>query len=562
MASAGTLTIDVQAGIASLQSDFQRVAQATDTLGTRIAATTARMEAGFAGVTSKLSSLAGLMQSAGLGSAGAALTQVATAAETLGAALRTVGSAASITGTGLVANLTRIVGVGTGVVGVASALQSMGLGINAAGEAAQTAQTATASYDAAVVRLGISAETATQSVERLALAEANAALQARNLQNELALGEQLAARSTLPDRLAAARATAARAEAASVTATGRLDQFPGPGALADEARRRRGAADAAQLEVVRLEQEQASLDARIAELQRGRVGGQDSGRILSTAPFGPTLPTTPTPARAGGGAARTDPDAALIERLERLGDPFRAFDQEVAEIQRLFDANKISVDAYNKSLEDLSRRQNSLGTSTRELEQPLTQTQLMLVNFSDEISKAVVSPFFEAEQDIGKALLGILRKVLEFIVQMTVIKPLLQAAVQFLPAWAGGTPTSGTSTGGGIAATPGVAASSYGGQRAGGGRVAAGTGYTVGEFGPERFIPDTAGRIDPSGGEVTVNVYNQAEGTTARQEQRANPFGGKEIDVYIEKIVGTAMANGRFDNVLGANFGASRVGRV
>lgn len=89
----------------------------------------------------------------------------------------------------------------------------------------------------------------------------------------------------------------------------------------------------------------------------------------------------------------------------------------------------------------------------------------------------------------------------------------------------------------------------------------------VGERGPELFYPGSSGYIVPNhdlggGGGTTVNVYNQAAGTTTRQQERSNGLGGKEIDIYIEQIVQRGITSGRFDSAFGQSFGASRAGRV
>lgn len=55
-------------------------------------------------------------------------------------------------------------------------------------------------------------------------------------------------------------------------------------------------------------------------------------------------------------------------------------------------------------------------------------------------------------------------------------------------------------------ALSGLAASAFGGARAGGGAVAPGAAYLVGERGPEVFVPSSAGRVEQRGGGVTVNV--------------------------------------------------------
>jgi hypothetical protein len=60
----------------------------------------------------------------------------------------------------------------------------------------------------------------------------------------------------------------------------------------------------------------------------------------------------------------------------------------------------------------------------------------------------------------------------------------------------------------------------FGGGRANGGPVNAGTSYVVGERGPELFVPNTSGKIIPNGGSgrgstinLTVNGAIDAEGT-------------------------------------------------
>ena len=75
-------------------------------------------------------------------------------------------------------------------------------------------------------------------------------------------------------------------------------------------------------------------------------------------------------------------------------------------------------------------------------------------------------------------------------------------------------------------------ASSFGGGRAMGGPVMAGSSYIVGERGPERFTPMTPGMISPSGagGGVKVTIYNAP--TQARVQER--PDGG--VDIIFERL--------------------------
>jgi hypothetical protein len=62
--------------------------------------------------------------------------------------------------------------------------------------------------------------------------------------------------------------------------------------------------------------------------------------------------------------------------------------------------------------------------------------------------------------------------------------------------------------------------------------------------------------------EVNVAVYNNSSNTTTRQQERTNGLGGKEVDIYIENVVRQGLMTGRYDNVMGQSFGASRRGVV
>ena len=70
-----------------------------------------------------------------------------------------------------------------------------------------------------------------------------------------------------------------------------------------------------------------------------------------------------------------------------------------------------------------------------------------------------------------------------------------------------------------VSGISGAISSAFGGFRAAGGSVSAGTPYVVGERGAELFVPSSSGTIVPNGGmggstiNVTVNGAIDAEGT-------------------------------------------------
>jgi hypothetical protein len=101
--------------------------------------------------------------------------------------------------------------------------------------------------------------------------------------------------------------------------------------------------------------------------------------------------------------------------------------------------------------------------------------------------------------------------------------------------------------------------------RMAGGPVDAGTPYVVGEQRPELFVPGSSGYVFPTAGrsgEVTVNVYNNAAGTRATARESNDSSGGKTIEIFVEEVVNRGIATGKFDNTMGASYGAARIGRV
>jgi phage-related minor tail protein len=90
---------------------------------------------------------------------------------------------------------------------------------------------------------------------------------------------------------------------------------------------------------------------------------------------------------------------------------------------------------------------------------------------------------------------------------------LAKAGVAATEAIAGGSMASVSSAAGGLGAAlgsalGGVLSSIFGGARADGGAVAAGSAYLVGERGPELFRPGASGQIDsaPGGAGTTINL--------------------------------------------------------
>ncbi|RLC39121.1 hypothetical protein DRH27_00545 [Candidatus Falkowbacteria bacterium] len=101
----------------------------------------------------------------------------------------------------------------------------------------------------------------------------------------------------------------------------------------------------------------------------------------------------------------------------------------------------------------------------------------------------------------------------------------------------------------------------FGGGKAGGGPVAGGTTYLVGERGPELFTPATSGAITSNEklGSTTVNINNYSGGEASVSQTEDNQ-GNINIDVLVSKSVKAEMRRGGFDSINKTQYGMKRRG--
>lgn len=98
----------------------------------------------------------------------------------------------------------------------------------------------------------------------------------------------------------------------------------------------------------------------------------------------------------------------------------------------------------------------------------------------------------------------------------------------------------------------------FGGGKAGGGSVAAGKAYRVGEQGPELFVPGAAGTIatakNSMGGSPVIQIINNT-GQPVSSSSQKGPDGSTLTRIVVGEVK-TNMAQGGFNGVLSGRFGA------
>ena len=138
-------------------------------------------------------------------------------------------------------------------------------------------------------------------------------------------------------------------------------------------------------------------------------------------------------------------------------------------------------------------------------------------NFTNTLADALET----GKLNFSDLVRSVLRDLVRLQIQQSITRPLFNAlsgAVGNINLFGGGAAAGGGGTGGNFVP--------YGGGRATGGGVTAGTAYTVGERGPELFIPQTSGTISPNNARGNVTqVFNIAPGVDAGVIYRAAQMG-------------------------------------
>lgn len=234
--------------------------------------------------------------------------------------------------------------------------------------------------------------------------------------------------------------------------------------------------------------------------------------------------------RAGENPA--DAIQALNDQMKSLRDTLVGLNIPAADVDR---AMQTALDRSTRRIGEFEERANKtfLDIGRRAAE-----------TFSKDLAGSIIDFATTGEQKFAEMAANFTKMVAQMILEFLILEAIILGI--------------SAATGGSINLRPS--------RRQSGGPVSAGQPYIVGERRAELFVPSSAGyiypNVDSGGGGTTVNVYNQAAGTTTRQQERVNGLGGKEIDIYIEQIVQRGISNGRFDAAMGQSFGATRAGRV
>ncbi len=216
----------------------------------------------------------------------------------------------------------------------------------------------------------------------------------------------------------------------------------------------------------------------------------------------------------------TDQGRAMYEATRTPAEQLSA---EIENINRLLAANAISWDTAARAQFDA---QDKFDAAMKRINEQIKQGNSFAKEFGLSFSSAFEDAVVKGEK-FSDVLKGLADDILRIIVRKQVTEPLGKAV--------SGIPWDSLFSG------------LFGGFRANGGPVTAGTSYVVGERGREVFTPSVAGRITPaggSGGPLTVRVVNESgnQVQASSATQSTAPDGSALIEIVLS-AVGDALAN-------------------
>lgn len=277
-------------------------------------------------------------------------------------------------------------------------------------------------------------------------------------------------------------------------------------------------------------------------------------------------------AEISGPVAPTKPKKTTIASLPDL-DAIRELDKAAEQARKnvegiLYD----SSDAWDKYDRGVRQVNEALSLQAINAEEAAAALEMLEQERDDALEKSEPFTVFAEQaarniQDLTAALLEGASSFKDF--GASIVDTLKKIAAQFaaqqlLKAIFGNFTTASGGTGGFASFADFV----VGGQkRAGGGSVAGGVPYLVGEQGPELFTPNVPGNIIPNGtalsggGGVQVNVINQAPGAEATTERSKGSDGRDIINVVVREVARDIERGGQVFGAIQRVTGVRRLGR-
>jgi hypothetical protein len=252
-----------------------------------------------------------------------------------------------------------------------------------------------------------------------------------------------------------------------------------------------------------------------------------------------------------------------VATQDKLGDSTDGLQHAVHDLNKQWDSGRLSQVAYTRSLKQIEEQQEQVRLQSKRYDDDLGslaagfQSAAQAFARSNDLYTQGGQIFTAGMQAMGDGLDALVGKSSKSFEQIAADFALMLAKMALYAALSKiFTTVFGDAFSGGMASA-GLPGSPYFGPpnpaaiytpRAGGGDVYPGQSYTVGEYGPERFVPQAAGRIEPlnggnGAGTVVINLdMKQAQG--ARDPSAALEFGRKVKAAVVDVIANEKRPGG------------------
>lgn len=211
--------------------------------------------------------------------------------------------------------------------------------------------------------------------------------------------------------------------------------------------------------------------------------------------------------------------------------------RELNEYARVFTSD--SEEYGRKSVEVFNQLEKGVAAVSAETEQLRSAGEQLGITFSSALEDSLVD-----FKSIGGVVRGLTEDIARLGIRMLIIEPILKSVKNAF---------EGSINGGDgkIGAFFKGVFSAFGGFRAGGGPVSAGSAYVVGERGAELFVPSVSGTIVPNGGGGGgVTIINNT-GVPLSGRDRGNVGGKRHIELGVLDALNGAVATGAGSRELG-----------
>lgn len=198
--------------------------------------------------------------------------------------------------------------------------------------------------------------------------------------------------------------------------------------------------------------------------------------------------------------------------------PLEVMGNEYARLNKLMKEGFITADTYARGV---AAAQNKFLGGSKDIKSDLTELQRAVEGFGKRATSAFVDWAFGAKVAVGDMVASIMKDLAQMLIYENITRPLFGMLSSSLG--------SGTL---------------FGGGRAAGGPVVPGQSYLVGEHGPERFTPQSAGTINSSGAGGNVTVYVDASGSQVQGDSGDAGELGRRIAGAVRSVLITEKRPG------------------